>query len=300
MSNHAGFASAVVLDESVINLVLGVYYDNELVDVSLEKTFPVTLLGLTWELTFGLTLGKPTVDLSAAQEDRIGVAAALEGSIRIKGPLGGVHSYEVVMDLGVLIRPAVEITDGGRIQIGADFSDAELTELSVSLPGGGVLSSDHGKVLRSEAVRDVIQEFLQKFGTKGFKLSPEILSGTEKLNLALDTVVVRVLPDALVIGVDVNPDHVDAVNRGEVPFVEPDLATHVAGAVTQGLLSAQKETPTARTYIVAVPGSSPTACSCGARPPNTRPGTCRTCPSASPPAPACCSRTTRSPWTPRT
>lgn len=56
-----------------------------------------------------------------------------------------------------------------------------------------------------------------------------------------------------VIGVDVSDRHVDAVNRGEVPFVEPDLATHVAGAVSQGMLSAQKETPAANTYIVAVP-----------------------------------------------
>jgi len=56
-----------------------------------------------------------------------------------------------------------------------------------------------------------------------------------------------------VIGVDVSDRHVDAVNRGEVPFVEPDLATHVAGAVSQGMLSAQKETPQANTYIVAVP-----------------------------------------------
>ena len=56
-----------------------------------------------------------------------------------------------------------------------------------------------------------------------------------------------------VIGVDVSDRHVDAVNRGEVPFVEPDLATHVAGAVSQGMLSAQKETPKADTYIVAVP-----------------------------------------------
>lgn len=56
-----------------------------------------------------------------------------------------------------------------------------------------------------------------------------------------------------VTGVDVSDRHVDAVNRGEVPFVEPDLAMHVAGAVSRGLLSAQKGTPAAHTYIVAVP-----------------------------------------------
>ena len=53
--------------------------------------------------------------------------------------------------------------------------------------------------------------------------------------------------------VDVNPKHIDAVSRGEVPFVEPDLGTHVADAVRQGKLSAQKDTPHADVYIIAVP-----------------------------------------------
>lgn len=56
-----------------------------------------------------------------------------------------------------------------------------------------------------------------------------------------------------VIGVDVNPDTVASVNRGEVPFVEPDLASYVAGAVSQHKLSASTETPKAQAYIVAVP-----------------------------------------------
>ncbi|WP_330059301.1 UDP-N-acetyl-D-mannosamine dehydrogenase [Paenarthrobacter sp. Z7-10] len=56
-----------------------------------------------------------------------------------------------------------------------------------------------------------------------------------------------------VIGVDVNAAVVDAVNQGIVPFVEPDLGIHVAGAVSQGLLSAQLKTPVADAYIVAVP-----------------------------------------------
>ena len=56
-----------------------------------------------------------------------------------------------------------------------------------------------------------------------------------------------------VIGVDVNQGTVDAVNNGDVPFVEPDLGIHVAGAVSQGRLRAQVETPGADAYIVAVP-----------------------------------------------
>ncbi|MFC0582685.1 UDP-N-acetyl-D-mannosamine dehydrogenase [Micrococcoides hystricis] len=56
-----------------------------------------------------------------------------------------------------------------------------------------------------------------------------------------------------VVGVDVNQNTVDAVNRGEVPFVEPDLAEFVEKAVKDGNLSASTETPKADAYIVAVP-----------------------------------------------
>ena len=56
-----------------------------------------------------------------------------------------------------------------------------------------------------------------------------------------------------VIGVDVNPRHVDEINAGRVPFVEPDLESVVAGVVAQGRLHAQRDVPSASTFIVAVP-----------------------------------------------
>nr|WP_174202220.1 UDP-N-acetyl-D-mannosamine dehydrogenase [Tessaracoccus timonensis] len=56
-----------------------------------------------------------------------------------------------------------------------------------------------------------------------------------------------------VVGVDVSDKHVDAVNAGTVPFIEPDLADFVARNVANGNLRAQKETPKATAYIVAVP-----------------------------------------------
>lgn len=56
-----------------------------------------------------------------------------------------------------------------------------------------------------------------------------------------------------VVGVDIDQNTVDSVNRGEVPFVEPDLGVHVAGAVSQGHLRATTSTPEAQAYIVAVP-----------------------------------------------
>jgi len=56
-----------------------------------------------------------------------------------------------------------------------------------------------------------------------------------------------------VIGVDVNPDIVDHVNRGETPFAEPDLSVAVSGAVAMGRLRAQRDMPAADAYIIAVP-----------------------------------------------
>ncbi|KSU78677.1 UDP-N-acetyl-D-mannosaminuronic acid dehydrogenase [Pseudarthrobacter enclensis] len=71
--------------------------------------------------------------------------------------------------------------------------------------------------------------------------------------IGLPTAAVLATNGINVVGVDVNLATVDAVNRGEVPFVEPDLAVHVAGAVSQGHLKATTDTPAAQAYIVAVP-----------------------------------------------
>lgn len=56
-----------------------------------------------------------------------------------------------------------------------------------------------------------------------------------------------------VVGVDVNPTHVETVNRGEVPFVEPALGEFVAKTVASGHLRAQADTPEADVFIIAVP-----------------------------------------------
>lgn len=91
-----------------------------------------------------------------------------------------------------------------------------------------------------------------------------MLSLTEKQDVAsvavvglgyigLPTAAALAMHGATVIGVDVNPETVEAVNAGRVPFVEPDLAVAVSGAVTMGRLTATSEMPHAQTYIVAVP-----------------------------------------------
>ncbi len=71
--------------------------------------------------------------------------------------------------------------------------------------------------------------------------------------IGLPTAAVLAAGGADVTGVDVNPRTIDFVNRGEVPFVEPDLGTVLAGAVSQGRLRATSEVPAADAYIVAVP-----------------------------------------------
>ena len=54
-------------------------------------------------------------------------------------------------------------------------------------------------------------------------------------------------------GVDVSESTVDMINAGQVPIVEPDLETAVAGAVARGALTAHLLVPEADAFLVAVP-----------------------------------------------
>lgn len=71
--------------------------------------------------------------------------------------------------------------------------------------------------------------------------------------IGLPTAAILASKGANVIGVDVKLSTVEAVNRGQVPFVEPDLEDYVIKAVAAGQLSATMVMPVADTYIVAVP-----------------------------------------------
>ncbi|TLK48798.1 UDP-N-acetyl-D-mannosamine dehydrogenase [Glutamicibacter sp. V16R2B1] len=71
--------------------------------------------------------------------------------------------------------------------------------------------------------------------------------------IGLPTAAILASKGITVKGVDVSTRTVEAVNKGEVPFVEPALGEFVAEAVSQGTLSASFETPEAEAYIVAVP-----------------------------------------------
>ncbi|PWH06459.1 UDP-N-acetyl-D-mannosamine dehydrogenase [Brachybacterium endophyticum] len=71
--------------------------------------------------------------------------------------------------------------------------------------------------------------------------------------IGLPTAAVLAQAGKRVIGVDVKQTNVDAINAGQVPFVEEGLETVVAGTVAQGRLSAQTDTPEADAYIVSVP-----------------------------------------------
>ncbi|MDB5560934.1 MAG: UDP-glucose dehydrogenase [Hyphomicrobiales bacterium] len=71
--------------------------------------------------------------------------------------------------------------------------------------------------------------------------------------IGLPTATVLATRGIQVTGVDINPKAVEAVSRGEVPFVEPDLAVAVSGAVAMGRLTASSSVPEADAYIIAVP-----------------------------------------------
>lgn len=71
--------------------------------------------------------------------------------------------------------------------------------------------------------------------------------------IGLPTAAILAANDVDVIGVDINPTTVAAINAGQVPFVEPDLGTLLAGAVSQGKLRAVLEVEPADAFVIAVP-----------------------------------------------
>ena len=71
--------------------------------------------------------------------------------------------------------------------------------------------------------------------------------------IGLPTAVALATRGVQVIGVDVDEHTVKAVANGEVPFIEPELAIGVSGAVAMGMLTATTETPEAEAFIIAVP-----------------------------------------------
>ena len=91
--------------------------------------------------------------------------------------------------------------------------------------------------------------------------------------LGLPTAVSLATGGLEVTGVDVNPDIIELVNRGESPFAEPDLSVAVSGAVAMGRLRARREMPQADAYVIAVP--TPFTGDSGADPGGRPPGTLR-------------------------
>ncbi|MFJ3404447.1 UDP-N-acetyl-D-mannosamine dehydrogenase [Promicromonospora sp. NPDC090134] len=71
--------------------------------------------------------------------------------------------------------------------------------------------------------------------------------------IGLPTAAILAANGVPVTGIDVSPATVEAVNRGQVPFVEPDLAGYVSDAVSSGRLRAVPAPEPADAYIVAVP-----------------------------------------------
>lgn len=71
--------------------------------------------------------------------------------------------------------------------------------------------------------------------------------------IGLPTAVALATRGVEVIGVDVNEATVKAVSNGEVPFIEPELAIGVSGAVSMGRLTATTEMPEADAFVIAVP-----------------------------------------------
>ncbi len=64
------------------------------------------------------------------------------------------------------------------------------------------------------------------------------------------------MPDNRVIGVDVRPEVVNKINRGEIHIIETDLEDHVREAVNSGRLKASLTPQPADIFMICVPRRS--------------------------------------------
>lgn len=71
--------------------------------------------------------------------------------------------------------------------------------------------------------------------------------------IGLPTAVALAGADIAIKGVDVDPAHVESVNAGKVPFLEPGLDEALQKVHAQGLISASTQASAAEAYIVSVP-----------------------------------------------
>ena len=71
--------------------------------------------------------------------------------------------------------------------------------------------------------------------------------------IGLPTVAAFASRQKQVVGVDINQDTVDTINRGEIHIVEPDLDKVVKAAVCGGYLKATTVPVEADAYLIAVP-----------------------------------------------
>jgi UDP-N-acetyl-D-mannosaminuronic acid dehydrogenase len=85
----------------------------------------------------------------------------------------------------------------------------------------------------------------------GFKVSTCVIVGLGYIGLPTAVVIAQSGVD--VVGVDINPETVDAVNAGRCPIEEPELPFALAALVKSGKITATTEAVAGDVFIIAVP-----------------------------------------------
>ena len=70
--------------------------------------------------------------------------------------------------------------------------------------------------------------------------------------IGLPTAALIASKNVQVLGIDINPDVVDTINRGDIHIVEPELDTAVAKAVKSGFLKAATVPVECSVYILSL------------------------------------------------
>jgi hypothetical protein len=187
MSNHANFASVVVLKQTFIQEALRIYHNFNLIPSSVSGTEeivdPTQPTGTPpTRLDYNLFLDVPRITISASSP-LIGVALRLTGRATVQ-PMGSASiERQIVIEGSARITPQILLTNS-TVQVGLDFSFLLLDSLTLRVISGPALPDREASLINSSLGRLYIQGRLrERLGTNR-PLTPELFTQiTSVMNL---------------------------------------------------------------------------------------------------------------------
>lgn len=209
MSNHVGFASAVVVGQSLLQDLVRVFHFGGLIPASIPGTAALPLSGLQAppvSAEYDLFLETPRLRLTPAS---IRLELRLAGPLTLRPPEGDPTTAQIVVEAVALVAPRVR-DENGRIILGFDADALVVREFSVRQVGGPALPAPALELLNG-AKLNVEGELRSRLGSIP-PLFPEVFGQLDTILGVLGLrmgrrehglLALRMLPGAIAIAMDV-------------------------------------------------------------------------------------------------